>query len=121
VPAIRTAALAARGGSAASCPDRTPPAVAISTTNGKIAASASDGVGVGKVTLFVNGRAADVKYAAPYVFSWAPKRKGRYRLEVRAADAARNVGRKSITVAAAHPRRGEAATPSGWLFTRAQP
>src|SRR3954468_19388871 len=36
VPAIRAAALAARGGSAASCPDRTPPVVAISTTNGKI-------------------------------------------------------------------------------------
>ena len=37
-PAIHTAALAARGGSVASCPDRTPPAVAISTTSGKIGA-----------------------------------------------------------------------------------
>jgi hypothetical protein len=121
VPAIRTAALAARGGSAASCPDRTPPAVVISTTNGNIRADASDGVGVGKVSLFVNGRLADVRYAAPYVFSWAPKRKGRYKLEVRAADAAGNVGRKAVTIAAAHARRGEARTPTGWLFTRARP
>jgi hypothetical protein len=121
VPAIRTAALAARGGSAAACPDRTPPAVVISTTNGKIGADASDGVGVGKVSLFVNGRLADIKYAAPYAFSWAPKRKGRYKLEVRAADAAGNVGRKAVTIGAAHARRGVAVTPSGWLFTRVQP
>jgi len=121
VPAIRAAALAARGGSAASCPDRTPPAVVISTTNGNVRADASDGVGVGKVSLFVNGRFADIKYAAPYVFSWAPKRKGRYKLEVRAADAAGNVGLRAVTVAAAHRRRGEAATPSGWLFTQVRP
>ncbi len=120
-PAIRAGALAARGGSAASCPDRTPPAVVISTTNGSITADASDGVGVGKVSLFVNGRLADIKYAAPYAFSWAPKRKGSYKLEVRATDAAGNVGRKAVTVAAAHRRRGEAATPSGWLFTRVRP
>ncbi len=121
MPAIRTAALAARGGSAAACPDRTPPAVVISTPNGTIAVAASDGVGVGKVSLFVNGRLAGVKHAAPYAFAWAPRQKGRYKLEVRAADAAGNVGRKSITVAAAHARRGEAATPTGWLFTRVRP
>ena len=69
---------------------------------------ASDGVGVGKVSLFVNGRLAGVKYAAPYTFAWAPARRGRYPLEVRAADAAGNVGRKSLTVAAAHARRGAA-------------
>ena len=71
-------------------------------------AAASDGVGVGKVSLFVNGRLADVKYAAPYAFSWAPTRKGRYSLEVRAADAAGNVGRKSVTDRgrARAPRRG---------------
>jgi hypothetical protein len=121
LPAIRAAALAARGGSAASCPDRSPPAVVVSTTNGNIRADASDGVGVGKVSLFVNGRLADVKYASPYVFSWTPKRKGRYKLEVRAADAAGNVGLTAVTVAAAHARRGEARTPTGWLFTRARP
>src|SRR5439155_798622 len=76
VPAIRTAALAARAGIAAACPDRRAPAVAISATNGVVTAAASDGVGVGKVSLFVNGRLADVKYAAPYAFAWAPTRKG---------------------------------------------
>jgi hypothetical protein len=121
VPAIRAAALAARAGSAATCPDRTPPSVAVSTTSGVVTAAALDGVGVGKVSLFVNGRLADVKYAAPYAFAWAPTHKGRYSLEVRAADAAGNVGRKSITVAAAHGRRGEAATPTGWVFTRVPP
>jgi Bacterial Ig domain len=121
VPAIRAAALAARSGNAATCPDRTAPAVAVSTTNGVVTAAASDGVGVGKVSLFVNGRLADVKYAAPYAFAWAPSRKGRYKLEVRAADAAGNVGRKSVTIAAAHARRGEAVTPTGWHFTRVRP
>ena len=121
VPAIHAAALAARAGSAAKCPDRTPPAVAVSTTNGVVTAAASDGVGVGKVSLFVNGRLAGVRYAAPYAFAWAPTHKGRYALEVRAADAAGNVGRKSVTVAAAHGRRGEAATPTGWLFTQRPP
>lgn len=121
LPAIRAAALAARAGSAATCPDRTPPAVAVSTTNGVVTAAASDAVGVGKVSLFVNGRLANVKYAAPYAFAWAPTHKGRYKLEVRAADAAGNVGRKSITVSAAHARRGEATTPTGWLLTRVPP
>jgi len=121
VPTIRAAALAAHAGSAAKCPDRTPPSVALSTTNGVVTAAASDGVGVGKVSLFVNGRLADVKYAAPYAFAWAPAHKGRYSIEVRAADAAGNVGRKAITVTAAHGRRGEAATPTGWVFTRVPP
>jgi hypothetical protein len=117
VAAIHDAALAARGGSAASCPDRTPPAVAISTASGVVAALASDGVGVGKVSLYVNGRLADVKYAAPYTFAWSPRRRGRYTLVVRAADAAGNVGRKSVTIVAAHARRGAAVTPSGWVLT----
>ena len=78
-------------------------------------AAASDGVGVGKVSLFVNGRLADMRYAAPYTFAWAPKRKGRYTLEVRAADAAGNIGRKSVTVVAATaaPRRGGDADAAG--------
>jgi hypothetical protein len=121
VPAIHDAALAARGGSAASCPDRTAPTVSLSTANGVIAAGASDGVGVGKVSLFVNGRLAGVKYAAPYSFAWTPARAGRYRLEVRAADSAGNIGRRVTTIAAAHPRRGSAKTPSGWLLTPVRP
>jgi hypothetical protein len=53
--AIRNAAVAARNGTAAACPDRTPPAVGITTKDGKVIAAATDGVGVGKVTLAVNG------------------------------------------------------------------
>ena len=121
VPAIREAALAARAGSAASCPDRKAPTVSLSTAKGVVAAGASDGVGVGKVSLFINGRLAGVKYASPYTFAWAPARAGRYRLEVRAADAAGNVGRTATTIAATHPRRGAAKTPSGWLLTPVRP
>jgi hypothetical protein len=121
VPAIRDAALAARAGNAATCPDRRAPSVTLSTVNGVVAAGASDSVGVGKVSLFVNGRLAGVKYASPYTFAWAPARAGRYRLEVRAADAAGNVGRTATTIAAAHPRRDTAKTPSGWLLTPVRP
>jgi hypothetical protein len=115
---IHDAAIAARAGAAAPCPDRTPPSVAISTANGAVAAAATDAVGVGRVSLFVNGALAEVRYAAPYAFSWLPKRKGRYTLEVRAADASGNVGRSIVTVAATHPRRVDAAHPSQWRFTR---
>jgi hypothetical protein len=121
VPAIRAAALAAHGGSAATCPDHSAPVVTLSTSGGVVAAGATDGVGVGKVSLFVNGRLAGVRYAQQYGFTWAPARPGRYRLEVRAADAAGNVGRVVTTVAAVHPRRGETRTPSGWVFTRVRP
>ena len=121
VPAIHDAAIAARNGTAATCPDHTPPKVAISTANGVVAAGATDGVGVGKVSLFVNGHLAGIRYAAPYTFAWKPVRKGRYTIEVRAADASGNVGHSSVTVAAAHPRRGSAVTPTGWVFTRVRP
>jgi hypothetical protein len=119
--AIRDAAVAARNGTAASCPDRTPPAVTISAKAGRVVADASDGVGVGKVTLAVNGSVTEVKYAAPYAFAWTPKRKGRYTLAVRAADAAGNVGRKTITFTATRARRGGAASPAAWLFRPAVP
>ena len=118
LPAIRDAALAAHAGSAASCPDRTPPRVAISTTGGKVAAAGADAVGVGQVTLLVNGSVADVKYAGPYVFAWQPRRAGRYRLEVLARDAAGNVGRSSVVVSATRGRRRDAASPAGWVLTR---
>jgi hypothetical protein len=62
-----------------------------------------------------------VTYAAPYTFAWTPAREGRYRLEVRVADAAGNVGRTSVTVAATRARRGEATTLSGWAFRRVRP
>jgi hypothetical protein len=117
LPAIRDAANAARAGSAASCPDRTAPAVSLSTADGVVTAAASDGVGVGKVTLRVNGSVADTRFAGPYSFAWRPKRAGRYTLEVRAVDAAGNVGRKLLVVAAKQAKRGDAATPSRWVLT----
>lgn len=118
--AIRDAAVAARAGTAAACPDRTPPSVAIigPAPDGTITTAAADGVGVGKVTLAVNGAVAGVRYGAPYAFPWRPRRTGSYTIEVRAADAAGNVGRVAIRVAATRTRRGDASTPSGWVFKR---
>ena len=129
LPAIRDAATTARGRTIAACPDRTPPTVAIGgpAADGTISAGASDAVGVGKVTLTVNGTVTAVKYAAPYAFAWRPKRAGRYTLEVRAADAMGNTGRAVLRVVAVRKRRGSAATPAGWAFRvlptrgRAQP
>jgi hypothetical protein len=66
----------------------------------------------------VNGRPAGVRYAAPYAFAWLPSRPGRYALAVQAADAAGNVGRTIVKVAAKHARRGDAAHPAAWQFTR---
>jgi hypothetical protein len=117
LPAIRDAANAARAGSAASCPDRTAPAVSISTAGGVVTAAASDGVGVGKVMLRVNGTVADTRFAGPYAFSWRPKRAGRYTLEVRAFDAAGNVGRKLLVVSAKRANRIDASMPARWVLT----
>jgi hypothetical protein len=116
LPAIRDAAVAAHRGSAASCPDRSPPSVTITTEGGTVTAVARDGIGVGKVTLLVDGTVVDVRYAGPYHFSWRPRHKGRYRLVVRAADAAGNIGRTSIVVSALRASRGNAATPGDWLL-----
>jgi hypothetical protein len=117
LPAIRDAARAARAGSAASCPDRTAPAVSLATADGVVRAAATDGVGVGKVTLRVNGAVADTRFAGPYTFSWRPKRAGRYTLEVSAVDAAGNVGRKLLRVSAKQAKRIDASMPSRWVLT----
>jgi hypothetical protein len=116
--AIHDAAVAAESGAGATCPDRTPPSVALSTANGTIAAVADDDIGVAKVSLFVNGALAGVDYAAPYAFAWKPARPGRYTLVVRAADASGNVGRTVVKIAATHARRGDAAHPTAWQFRR---
>jgi hypothetical protein len=117
LPAIRDAANAARAGSAASCPDRTAPAVSISTAGGVVIAAAADGVGVGKVTLRVNGATAGTRFAGPYTFSWRAKRAGRYALDVSASDAAGNVGRELLVVSAKRARRVDASTPAPWVLT----
>jgi hypothetical protein len=118
LPAIRDAALAAHAGSAAPCPDRGAPTVALTTAGGTVSAAGADAVGIGKVTLLVNGSVADVVYAAPYRFAWQPRRAGRYRLEVQARDAAGNVGRAAVVVSATRGQRRDAASPAHWVLKR---
>jgi hypothetical protein len=110
MPAIRDAASAARAGTLASCPDRSAPTVAIShpATDGTVTGEIADDIGVGKVELTANDVVVGVKFAAPYTFAWTPQ-PGRYTLELRAYDAAGNVGRASTTVTAV--REG-----AGWSF-----
>ena len=100
--AIRNAANAARSGTLATCPDRTPPTVSISgpAADGTVSGVASDDIGVGEVELIANGNVVGVKYAPPYVFPWEPADEGPYVLELRASDAAGNVASASVTVAA---------------------
>lgn len=116
--AIHDAAVAAESGGGAKCPDHTAPSVSLSTSNGALAAVASDNIGVGKVALYVNGRQAGVRYAAPYTFTWLPSRAGRYTLVVKAADGSGNVGQTVVKISAKHARRGDAAHPAAWQFTR---
>ena len=117
---IHDAARAAESGSAASCPDRTAPSVSVSTAHGDLSVAASDNIGVGRVSLFVNGTRAGVRFAAPYAFKWRPSRPGRYTVIVRAADASGNVGRTVAKITAKHARRSSAAHAGAWLFRRAR-
>jgi len=117
LPAIRDAANAARAGTAAPCPDRTAPTVSVTAAAGSVAAVVSDAVGVGKVTLFVNGSAEATRFAGPYAFAWQPARAGRYTIEVRAYDASGNVGSKTVVLDARRATRGDAAIPGHrWVF-----
>jgi hypothetical protein len=95
---VRDAAAAARAGTLAACPDRIAPTVSVAPpSNGTITAQASDDVGVGKVVLFANGVAVGVKYTAPYTFA-LPRVSGRVTYQVKAYDAAGNVGSASVVV-----------------------
>jgi Bacterial Ig domain len=115
---IHDAAAAAESGGGTKCPDRTPPSVGLLTASGTLAAVASDNIGVGKVALYVDGKLAGVRFASPYRFPWLPSHPGRYTLVVQAADAAGNVGRTVVKIAATHARRGDAAHPAAWQFKR---
>jgi Bacterial Ig domain/Cellulase (glycosyl hydrolase family 5) len=119
--AIRQAAIGAQNGTLASCPDRSPPTVTISgpAADGTVTGVASDDIGVGQVELVANGVVAGVKYSAPYTFAWNPAHEGRYVLELRASDAAGNVGEASLTVSAVQSARGKASDTSAagpWTF-----
>ncbi|MEZ0393375.1 MAG: Ig-like domain-containing protein, partial [Pseudobdellovibrionaceae bacterium] len=65
-----------------------------------ISASASDNVAVTKVEIYTNGNLRCTKTAAPYSCSWTvPKRVGRtHQIQVKAYDAAGNVGSQTISV-----------------------
>jgi hypothetical protein len=115
--AIRDAANAARSRTGPACPDRTAPTVSVSTAGGVVTAMAADSVGVGKVALYANGAAVDTHFTRPYAFAWTPPRAGRYSLDVRASDAAGNVGRRLLVVDARRATRGDATTVSRWVLT----
>jgi Bacterial Ig domain len=119
--AVRDAANAARAGTAAACPDRTAPIVGVSTVGGIVAATATDDIGVGKVSLYVNGTLVDTKYAAPYTFDWQPAKAGRFNLDVRAYDAAGNVARRLTAIDARPAKRSDATTTARWVFSAAPP
>jgi Big-like domain-containing protein len=121
LPAIRDAANAARAGTAATCPDHTAPTVGISTVGGVVTATATDDIGVGKVSLYVNGALVDTKYAGPYTFDWEPAKMGRYNLDVRAVDAAGNLGRFRTAIEAKPAKRSDATTTARWVFSAARP
>jgi hypothetical protein len=100
MPAIRDAMSAVHAGTLTSCPDATPPAVTLtgppsgSVVHGQVQlqATATDDVGVGKVTLLVNGVAVGTKYTPPtYAFSWNSGASGTYTIVAQAMDAAHNV------------------------------
>jgi hypothetical protein len=98
--AIRDAIAAERGGTLTACPDATPPTIALnapaggSTLHGQInlSATASDDVGVGRVTFYVNGAPVSTKYTPPtFSFTWSSGASGTYTIYAQAADAAGNV------------------------------
>ena len=107
LPTIRDAADAVRSGTAAACPDATPPTVSLTSpargtlvgSDGvAVSATVSDDVGVGKVDLIADGVVVATKYVAPYTFTWTPKASGAYTLLVRAQDAALNIGTSTPVV-----------------------
>jgi hypothetical protein len=119
--AIRQAVAGAQHHTSASCPDRSPPTLTIAppAADGTVSGTASDDVGVGQVQFFVNGTLSGTKYTAPFTFPWKPAREGRYALELQATDAAGNVTRASLTLAAVRAVRGgasDAPSTGGWIF-----
>ncbi len=96
---VHDAMAAARAGTLTSCPDTTPPTVSVSPpANGTVAVQASDDVGVGRVELWANGTLVATDYTAPYTFSLAGLPTGKTTLQVRAYDAAGNVGQAAVAV-----------------------
>jgi hypothetical protein len=106
---VHAAADAARAGTLTTCPDTTPPTVTLTPpANGLLTAQATDDVGVGKVELYENGALVATDYAAPYRFVLGTLPAGRIALQVKAYDAAGNVGQATVVVGGSDAR-----APSG--------
>ncbi len=96
---VHDAIAAARAGTLTTCPDTTAPTVTVSPpANGTLAVQATDDVGVGRVELWANGALVATDYTAPYAFSLARLPKGKLTLQVKAYDAAGNVGQATVAV-----------------------
>src|SRR5581483_1537320 len=106
--AIKAAADAARSGTLAQCPDTRAPSVTLAQPSAAVVGpagvtltgTASDDIGVGRVELLANGAVVGTKVLAPYTFTWKPAQSGPTTLELRATDAAGNVGVATATVTA---------------------
>ena len=117
--AIRAAERRAREVGSGTCPD--PSAAARLRLDGerhRSTANATDNVGVGKVTLFVNGARPRCKYAAPvHVRRGAPKKDGPLRdSSVRRRRRGRATSAQLRRSTASRPRRREASEPAGWVL-----
>jgi hypothetical protein len=104
--AVRDSAGQSRGGTLTSCPDATPPTVALtSPANGAVlgatvsfAATASDDVGVGRVEFLANGTVVGYDAQPPYMLAWKPSASGTYTVSARALDGVRNASTSSVTI-----------------------
>jgi hypothetical protein len=113
----------AHAGTLTSCPDQTAPTVTMQVGNGVVTAGATDDVGVGAVQLLVDGRQVDVDYTAPYTFHWQAPKQGGAVLQVRALDAAGNVGTATtvVGVRTLTGLRGRLVTGPGGTFSWTAP
>jgi hypothetical protein len=96
---VRSSAAAVHGGTLTSCPDTTPPTVALTAPNAGLvtkgavtmSANASDDVGIGKVDFLVNGTLVGSKAVPPYAFTWNSTGSRQVSVQARTQDAAHNV------------------------------
>ena len=97
--------------SATSTADTTAPSVSISSpANGstvsgtiQVQGTAGDNVGVTKIEFYVDGQLKSTATASPFSFSWVTSSNGTHSLQVKAYDAAGNVGSASISVNVSNP------------------
>ncbi|MFL5755413.1 MAG: Ig-like domain-containing protein [Chloroflexota bacterium] len=117
--AFHDAIAAAHARTLTSCPDTTAPSVTMQLGDGTVNANASDDVGVGEVQLVVNGSVVAADYTAPYSFTWMRPTSGGYVVQLRALDAAGNIGTATtaVGVRTLSGARGKLASGPGGTFT----